>query len=156
VSPLRMNVDDKMFYAKLMLGKDNEVTWDRVGNRAKVRDKAILGECPVCGSDIIESEKAYGCLNWKNGCKFVIWRKMSGRTIAKDMVRTLLKDGVTPFIQKFKSRAGKRFDARLKVEEEKVVFDFTPNEEKSAGEAGEELTARSPDLDAQDKADGDL
>jgi DNA topoisomerase-3 len=127
-NPVRLQVDDRIFYAKLILGKDNALSWERVGNRTKISDRSILGACPVCGSDIVESEKAYGCLNWKNGCKFVVWRKMSDRSIPKDMVRTLLKEGVTPFIQKFKNRAGKRFDARLKVEDGKVVFDFTPNE----------------------------
>lgn len=145
-TPVRLQTEDKVFYAKLFLGKDNEVTWERIGNRAKIGDKSILGECPVCGSDIIESEKAYGCANWKSGCKFVIWRAMSGRNIPKDMVRLLLKDGITPFIQKFKSKAGKRFDARLKLEDGKVTFDFTPTEKASKTPEDESDLASEPSL----------
>ena len=29
-------------------------------------------KCPICGAPIVENSKAYGCSNWKNGCKFTI------------------------------------------------------------------------------------
>ena len=34
-----------------------------------------LGSCPLCGKPVIENKKAYGCSGWKEGCKFVIWKK---------------------------------------------------------------------------------
>jgi DNA topoisomerase-3 len=94
-----------------------------------VSERAIVGQCPLCGSDVITGDKGYGCVRWKQGCRFVVWRVISQRTLPVASIRTLLKDGITPFIQKFKRSDGTRFDARLKLEENgKVGFDFTPNE----------------------------
>ena len=39
----------------------------------------VLGKCPLCGGDVVETPKAYGCSNWKsNGCKFAIWKNSFG------------------------------------------------------------------------------
>ena len=59
------------------------------------RGKLILGQCPRCGSDIIEGEKGFGCSGFRNGCKFVIWKTqtrgmMSKIEVTPDMVYTLL------------------------------------------------------------------
>jgi DNA topoisomerase-3 len=37
-------------------------------------DDSIIGQpCPLCGKGtIVKGRAAYGCSNWKNGCKFVI------------------------------------------------------------------------------------
>jgi DNA topoisomerase-3 len=126
-------------YGRLILKADQTIDWAPVGATEKVRERALVGQCPLCGSDVIEGEKGYGCTRWNEGCRFVVWRVMSERTIPVAMVRTLLKHGMTPFIQKFKRKDGKRFDARLKLDEVgKVGFDFTPNEKPAAAEAPEE------------------
>lgn len=61
-----------------------------------------LGKCPVCGNDVIEGEKAFGCVNWKNGCKFSIWKddkfiNSLGKKVTKEMVEILLKNGKVGF-----------------------------------------------------------
>lgn len=88
---------------------------------------APLGPCPLCAAPVIEGKRGYGCSAWKTGCRFVVWKTMSDRRISKEMVRVLLKKGITPFIQRFKNKQGKRFDARLKLVEGNIQFDFTPN-----------------------------
>lgn len=30
----------------------------------------VLGKCPNCGNPVIEGERGFGCVNWKNGCKY--------------------------------------------------------------------------------------
>ena len=36
----------------------------------------IIGKCPLCGADIVESNKAYGHKDYKNNtCKFTIWKE---------------------------------------------------------------------------------
>jgi len=40
--------------------------------------KQSHGQCPLCSQDIIESAKGYGCSGYKGGCKFVIWKEISG------------------------------------------------------------------------------
>ena len=34
-----------------------------------------IGVCPRCGGNIIEGKMGFGCSNWRNGCKFTIWKK---------------------------------------------------------------------------------
>ena len=34
----------------------------------------VVGVCPECGNPVIETEKAFGCSNWKNGCRFTVWK----------------------------------------------------------------------------------
>jgi DNA topoisomerase-3 len=126
--PVLLQVDDTVArYGRLVLKPDNSVDWMPLGAREKVSERAIVGQCPLCGSDVITGDKGYGCVRWKQGCRFVVWRVISQRTLPVASIRTLLKDGITPFIQKFKRSDGTRFDARLKLEENgKVGFDFTP------------------------------
>jgi len=87
-------------------------------------NKESLGKCPVCGNDIYENSKAYGCSNWKNGCKFVIWKKMANKTITKSIAKELLKNKETKIIKGFKSKAGKTFNAKLFIDNDKISFKF--------------------------------
>jgi DNA topoisomerase-3 len=42
-----------------------------------------IGSCPLCKSPVVENKKAYGCSNWKSGCKFVIWKTIAGKKITQ-------------------------------------------------------------------------
>ncbi|MCQ2452382.1 MAG: DNA topoisomerase [Oscillospiraceae bacterium] len=60
-----------------------------------------LGSCPRCGRDVIEGKNGYGCSGYKEGCRFVIWKKaksgmMSQTRITRGVVRTLLKSRWIP------------------------------------------------------------
>lgn len=85
-----------------------------------------LGSCPLCGKPVIENKKAYGCSGWKDGCKFVIWKKIAGKSITKEQVKKLLSAGKTGLIKGFKSKKGTTFDAHLKIEGSNISFDFPP------------------------------
>lgn len=86
-----------------------------------------LGKCPVCGNDVIEGEKAFGCVNWKNGCKFSIWKddkfiNSLGKKVTKEMVKILLKNGKVGF-RNLRSKKGTTFSAYLKYEkDEKTAY----------------------------------
>lgn len=103
--------------------------------------RAELGPCPRCAAAgtlnddgqpniIRENARAYGCTSWKSreeaGCGFVIWRSIAGRQLMPDEAKELIEQRFTTNeLQGFRSRAGKPFRARLKLDEEdKVVFDF--------------------------------
>jgi hypothetical protein len=68
----------------------------------------------------------YGCSAYKDkGCKFSINLTICSRPISTSHVKALLSEGKTPLIQGFKSpRTGKTFDACLKLEGGRAVFDF--------------------------------
>ena len=42
----------------------------------------VIGKCPLCGGDVFIGSKCYGCSNYKNGCKFTIWKNVCGRPIS--------------------------------------------------------------------------
>jgi DNA topoisomerase III len=83
-----------------------------------------LGPCPVCGSEVVEQEKSYRCSGWRQGCKFAIWKTIAGKRISVRTAQALLRQGRTPVIKGFESKAGKPFEARLKLDEGEVRFDF--------------------------------
>jgi DNA topoisomerase-3 len=86
---------------------------------------AGLGNCPLCGAEVREQVKSYSCSGWKAGCKFAIWKTIAGKKISSSMARALLTKGQTSRLKGFKSKAGKAFDARLKLVDGKVEFDFS-------------------------------
>ena len=83
-----------------------------------------VGKCPVCGGRIKAISWGYGCSNYKNGCGFSISKKIAEKTLSEAQVRELLEKGVTEEIKGFKSKDGKEFSAKLKIEEGKVAFVF--------------------------------
>jgi len=83
-----------------------------------------LGACPLCKSEVLEAAKAFGCTGWQRGCKFTIWKKIAGKSIGVTIAQSLLREGRTRTLKGFVSKAGKPFEARLKLEAGEVRFDF--------------------------------
>lgn len=85
-----------------------------------------VGICPICGNKVVKGKYGYGCLGYKEGCKFRINSYICNRTISISNARRLLKDGTTAQIEGFISKSGKPFKAKLRLDEEKrIVFDFS-------------------------------
>ncbi len=90
--------------------------------------------CPLCGGDIVQTPFGYGCANYKKddpeSCRFSIG-KMGEKTLNEAQVKQLLTEGRTATIRGFKSKTGKKFDARIalkKDESGKVIglkYDFS-------------------------------
>lgn len=77
-----------------------------------------IGKCPICGNPVIEGTKGYGCTNWRNGCKFTIWKNDKfiaalGKKVSKEMVELLLKNGKVGF-RNIKSKKGTTYSAYLR------------------------------------------
>lgn len=57
----------------------------------------VLGKCPECKTgDIVENSKSYYCTNWRQGCKFSIWKnclEIYGKSIQSDEIEKLLENG---------------------------------------------------------------
>lgn len=81
-------------------------------------------KCPLCDGEIVTTPFGYGCSNYKTGCKFTIG-EIAGVLLKEEQVKELLEQGHTKTIRSFKSKAGKKFDAPLKLMEDgTIVFDF--------------------------------
>ena len=96
-------------------------TGERVGGEA---GDGGLGACPLCGASVVERERTYGCSGWRRGCKFAIWKTIAGKRLSAKTARTLLRRGQSPPLKGFRSKSGKLFDARLKLEDGAVRFEF--------------------------------
>ena len=83
-------------------------------------DVENIGPCPICGNPVIETEKSFSCSNWKNGCKYTIWKDDKyiasfGKKVSKEMVQLLLKNGKVGF-RNLKSKKGNTFSAYFRYE----------------------------------------
>jgi len=93
--------------------------------QVKGGDREVIGKCPLCGREVVEYPKSYGCTGYKDGCKFVIWKEIARKKISKTQAKTLLQKKKTGKIKGFKSKAGKEFEAILQINSDgKVEFSF--------------------------------
>src|SRR5215208_409074 len=136
-------------------------------------ERAKLGACPICGREITENRKGYSCWSREDpGCGFVIWKKKAGKSlplsIAKELIESLRvsrESGEDPGVGRtekpvtgFRSRAGRTFRAKLRLEQTdegkwRVEFDEDWAKEPPAGQSEEERAeAEAQGGDA--KADG--
>ncbi len=94
-------------------------------NNQNLNPKGI-GTCPKCKKGyIFEGKKGFGCSRWKEGCNFVIWKNVAQKTLSPAQIKKLIKKGSCGLVKGFTSKAGKKFNAVLKLDSNlKVVFDF--------------------------------
>lgn len=87
-----------------------------------------VGTCPKCGKKVIEYPKSYSCESGKDGCGFVIWKTIAGKSISSVQAEKLLTKGTSDLLKGFVGKSGKSFDARLKLNKStySVEFEF-PN-----------------------------
>ena len=83
-----------------------------------------VGICPLCGKRVLRGRYGYGCEGYKEGCKFRINLEICHRIIPISAVTELLKLKKTQKLNGFISKSGKPFSASLRLENDKVVFDF--------------------------------
>ncbi len=121
-------------------------------------ERAKLGPCPICGREITENRKGYSCWSREDpGCGFVIWKKKAGKSlpvsVAKQLIESLRvsrEGGEEPGVGRtekpvtgFRSRAGRTFRAKLRLEQTdegkwRVEFDEEWAKEPPAGQSEEE------------------
>jgi len=112
-------------FAHVLLLKNGQIGWEEAAVEKKAENAETLGPCPVCAGDVVVGKKAYGCSNWRNGCKFVVWKTIAQKEITPEVVQVLLTERITNLMTGFTSKAGKSFDAKLKVVAGEVKFDFS-------------------------------
>jgi DNA topoisomerase-3 len=139
-------------------------------------ERAKLGPCPICGREISENRKGYSCWSREDpGCGFVIWKKKAGKSlpvaVAKELIESLRASreaGEDPGVGRtekavtgFRSRAGRTFRAKLRLEQVeegkwRVEFDEEwakePPKEEGEAEGAPAADAAAP-ADAVEAAD---
>jgi len=92
--------------------------------------KDVVGVCPRCGGHVVEGRTGFGCANWRpeaGACRFIVWKRIAGKELTAGQVGELLAAGETKRAAKgFVSRAGEKFESRLRLDREtgRVSFIF--------------------------------
>ncbi len=103
--------------------EDVKTTPEKDRNDGFYGDK--VGACPLCKNDVVKGRYGYGCLGYKDGCKFRINGYILKRVISLSNAKLLLENGKTSKIEGFVSKNGKTFDAYLKLGENgNITFEF--------------------------------
>jgi DNA topoisomerase-3 len=98
--------------------------------------------CPKCGGEVHEKYKKFQCI--AEGCDFGFWKIMGGRQLAPDEAETLLSTRAVGPLDGFRSRLGRPFSAKLKLNDaNEVEFDFGPRLDADDGEAPD-FTGQEP------------
>lgn len=122
-----------------------------VETAARLASRELDGKCPLCGAEVEERDKGFGCSRWKRadgGCPFMIWRTFMGTQIDAGMVRELLETGCTSQELQLTSRGGNTFSARLRLEQGRVRPDLPEKHARASGGA-----APSAGVDMHDPAE---
>ncbi len=83
-----------------------------------------VAKCPACSDgEIIDRYKFYACSNYKNGCKVSFPKRLAGKSLSANMIKTLCEKKKTRVLKGFKGK--KPFSTALTLDEEyKIKFDF--------------------------------
>lgn len=118
---------NKKFSAKLRLNEEAgkvEFEFEDRAASAGVEAKRLTATCPIttCGSSIVVQGKAYAC----TGCDFKVWSEIAERKLSPAEAEVLIGKGHTGLLTGFKSKVGRKFSAKLKLNAEtgKVNFEF--------------------------------
>lgn len=110
----------KTFQGKITLEKDPQ---QKSGITLRISfEKESLGKCPICNGDVVEGTRGYGCANWAQGCKFIIWKTgtedslLSKTTITKTMAKKLLKGETIEGVTLYSKTKEKTFTAGIRLE----------------------------------------
>ena len=89
-----------------------------------------IAKCPACQTgSIMDRYKFYACSEYKNGCKVSFPKRLAGKTLTPNMIKTLCEKKRTKVLKGFKGK--KTFSTALTLDEEyKIKFDFNKKAEE--------------------------
>lgn len=98
-----------------------------------------LGVCPLCKKgDILENSKAFYCSEWKNDCKFTIWKnsvEQFGITLSAAMIKKLLTQQKISSVAMILPQTGEKGKGTLLLNSDNTgkleIMDFNRNRQKS-------------------------
>lgn len=123
-SPKKINTDAYVYDPKTKKALSKSQLEAKAAKAAKASskkssskaDNTSLGKCPVCGSDVVETEKGFLCTNYQT-CKYGIFKDdkylaLYKKKPNKTMVKSILKKGEAK-VKSLTDKNGNKFDAIL-------------------------------------------
>jgi DNA topoisomerase-3 len=100
----------------------------------------LAARCPKCGGEVHENYKKFQCQN----CDFGIWKIIAGRQLEIPEAETLLTTRAVGPLEGFRSKLGRPFAARLRLNDaNEVQFDFGDGNDGGS-------SAEAPDFSGQE------
>jgi DNA topoisomerase-3 len=86
------------------------------------REKKVVGTCPVCGSDVLETRYGWLCSAYKkddeNSCKFGIRYEIRGVKLKDEQLSKILNEGQSDILSGFVTKDGKnKYKGTIKIED---------------------------------------
>ena len=116
--------NDEKFIKEIELMIDNLVKmYSHISKENKDKfknNRKNLGPCPRCENDVLEGKKNYYCTN--KDCNFSLFKEDSffikkKKKLTKDMVKSLLSEGIVKVNRFYSEKTGKYYDAFLYFED---------------------------------------
>ena len=60
-------------------------------------DTDRLGNCPLCGKEVVRGKRAYGCSGWKENCPFVLEPAYKDMPLTPNQIQVLLQMRILPY-----------------------------------------------------------
>lgn len=147
------------FAALLKLTPEHKIEFDfgqsdagsEEGGEVDFTGQEPLGQCPKCSANVYESGLSYICqkaTGSQRTCDFRSGKIILQRTVEREQMSKLLATGKTDLLEKFISKKGRPFSARLVVDPatKKIGFEFAPRASKpSRGKARSGKEAATPE-----------
>lgn len=96
-------------------GKDIDIP---TAPNASSKKSTSIGKCPLCGKDVVEGKKGYGCMGFRNDppCKFTLWKNNKyfeaiGLNFTKKIAMDFLKKGCSAPVKLVSKKTGKEYEA---------------------------------------------
>ena len=141
----------RLFNASVQLSEQTEWKQGFEFESAKATDSSALdlseapriALCPVCRkAQVAETSSAYICESAAtHQCKFRMGRVILEQPISAEQARKLCETGKTDLLRRFISKKKRPFSAFLKLEGEKVTFEFEPRPSKAGASSGKGVRA---------------
>ncbi|MEB7800327.1 DNA topoisomerase [Staphylococcus xylosus] len=96
---------------------------------SEINKAKIVGNCVKCRKNVIKrtsknKNEFYKC----ESCDYILFSNFGNKILSESTIRQLLKTKGTKVIKGFTSKNGKKFDAKLKLDEKgKIQYDFNNN-----------------------------
>lgn len=97
-----------------------DFVFDDTPRQARETPKVQGLKCPVCGGEVADKGRLYGC-----GEHFALWREVAGKKLTDGQMATLIRDRRLPNVAGLRGNSGKAFSATLLMADNgKVAFKF--------------------------------
>ena len=131
----------KPFSARLKLSPEGKVEFEF---QTAAEGTKLDAKCPKCSGTVGETDKFFGCTK----CDYRLSRVIAQRTLSATEVGTLLSRGVVGPLKGFVSKSGSKFEASLKLDDDKRATFVFAERPAGAGMVGEEISGKCPQCQA--------